>query len=316
MTKEWYISFHGGDEPTTLNNIHVYSTDGKWLRKALNKDSLPKTVELRELRGFTIGPDRNLYVVNAFKDYSQILRFRGALNKQDQHDFSDVFVQHDATSNPGLVHPFNAAFDPQGNLCVTSQETSVALRYHGPKSRDATPGSPMEFPSALRGMPTGGLYPGTFCASAKQEPRGLVVVREAVFIAGLLYVADRDADCVKKYDPISGEHKGEIVAKGLIDKPIHLAVSGSDLYIGSRGNESVSKCNLQTGAVTPFIQPRAGGLKNPAGMAFGNDGFLHIASRGSRQVLRYRIDGALPDKKPFIDDLKDDPEFIELMSRP
>lgn len=315
MKKEWYISFHGGDEPTTLNNIHVYSPAGQWLRKALNKNSLPPNITLRELRGFTIGPDKNLYVVNAFKDYSQILRFRGELNKHDQHDFDCVFVQRDAASNPGLIHPFNAVFDPQGHLCVTSQETSIALRYHGPKSRDAAPGQPMDIPPALKGVAAGGLHPGTFCASAKQAPRGLVVVREAVFIAGLLYVTDRDADCVRKYDPVTGEHRGEIAAKGLIDKPIHLAVSGNDLYIGSRGNESVSKCDLLSGTVTPFIQPRAGGLKNPSGLAFGNDGFLYVASRGTRQILRYRIADALPDIRPFIDDLKDDPEFIELMAR-
>ena len=142
MKKEWYLTFHGGDERTTLNNIHVYSLDGQWLRKALNKNSLPQTVALRELRGFTIGPDKNLYVVNAFKDYSQILRFRGELNKHDQHDFDGVFVQHDAASNPGLIHPFNVVFDPPGHLCVTSQETSIALRYHGPNSKEAPPGRP------------------------------------------------------------------------------------------------------------------------------------------------------------------------------
>jgi hypothetical protein len=41
MPSEWYVSFHGGEEKTALNNIHVYSTDGKELRKALNKQSLP-----------------------------------------------------------------------------------------------------------------------------------------------------------------------------------------------------------------------------------------------------------------------------------
>ncbi len=52
MPKEWYISFHGGDEKVSFNNIHVYSTDGKELRKALNKESIPEGVTLRELRGF------------------------------------------------------------------------------------------------------------------------------------------------------------------------------------------------------------------------------------------------------------------------
>ena len=42
MPKEWYVSFHGGEEEASLNNIHVYSTDGMKLRKALNKKSLPE----------------------------------------------------------------------------------------------------------------------------------------------------------------------------------------------------------------------------------------------------------------------------------
>jgi sugar lactone lactonase YvrE len=52
-------------------------------------------------------------------------------------------------------------------------------------------------------------------------------------------------------------------------------------------------------------------LKNPAGLAFGNDGFFYVASRGSRQILRYRLEDGRPDKHPFIDALADDPEFIE-----
>jgi hypothetical protein len=59
MPKEWYVSFHGGEEESALNNIHVYSTDGKRLRKALNKKSLPAGLKLRELRGFVFGPDQN-----------------------------------------------------------------------------------------------------------------------------------------------------------------------------------------------------------------------------------------------------------------
>lgn len=76
----WYISFHGGDNSSSLNNIHVYDADGRELGKALNRNSLPPGLELRELRGFAFGPDGNLYVANAYRKYSQILQFAGALN--------------------------------------------------------------------------------------------------------------------------------------------------------------------------------------------------------------------------------------------
>src|SRR5207244_9345640 len=118
MTSEWYVSFHGGDEKETLNNIHVYSNDGRELRKALNTKSLAVGVTLRELRGFVFGPDQNLYVVNSHYEYSEVLKFKGALNNDGQHDFVGIFVKRDSVSNPGISHPFNAVFDSEGDLYV------------------------------------------------------------------------------------------------------------------------------------------------------------------------------------------------------
>ena len=313
MKLEWYISFHGGAESGALNNIHVHSPEGRKLRKALNQDSLPPTVALRELRGFTMGPDGMLYVVNAFREFSQVLRFKGKRNKHKQHSFHDIFVQPDAARNSGLIHPFSVTFDVRGNLHVTSQDTSLTLRYFGPGSDEGVPGTAMPLPPALRNMAGGSFHPGTFCASATQVPHGLVVVRGAVFFAGLLYVADRDADCVKKFDALTAAYCGEIAAPGLIDKPIHLVVEDGTLYIGNRGNESVAKCNLQTEMVTAFVEPKSGGLKNPSGLAFGRDGFFYVGSRGSRQILRFRSADGRPDLRPFIDDLEDEPEFIQLV---
>ena len=83
MPKEWYVSFPGGKEKASPNNIHVYSTEGMILRKALNKKSLPEGTKLRELRGFVFGPDQNLYVVNPYFEYSEGLKFRDALMKME-----------------------------------------------------------------------------------------------------------------------------------------------------------------------------------------------------------------------------------------
>jgi hypothetical protein len=52
-------------------------------------------------------------------------------------------------------------------------------------------------------------------------------------------------------------------------------------------------------------------LENPSGLAFGDDGYFYVASRGSRQILRYRLSDGVPDLKPFIDQLDDEPEFME-----
>ncbi len=312
MKTEWYLTFHGGADRGDRNNLHVYDLDGRHLRKALDRDSLPPTVELRELRGFTFGPDGDLYVANSFREHSQILRFKGKLDRRHDHDFREVFVNADATTNPGLSHPFNLVFDSAGDLCVTSQNTSLVLRYHGPHSHQ--PGSPMPLPPALAAT-AAHFAPGTFCPAATQVSDGLHVVREALFDHGILYVVDRDADQVKRFDAATGDYLGPIEAHGAIDKPIHLALHRSTLFIGNRGNESVVRCDLLTGKVSPFIAPKAGGLRNPAGLAIGPDGFFYVASRGSHQILRYRLDDGLPAPRPFIDNLEDEPEFLELITR-
>jgi hypothetical protein len=315
MTHEWYLTFHGGEGRSDLNNIHVYSADGQKLRKALDRASLPANVELRELRGFTFGPDGCLYVANAYHEFSEVLRFEGSLDSRGKHRFRDVFVESDPFHNPGISHPFSVTFDSHGDLYVTSQNTSLVLRYHGPGSTAGLPGTPMALPPSLAQIEERTFSPGTFCASAREVPHGLTVVREAHFVRGCLYVVDRDADCVRKYDPGTGASLGAIIAPGLLDKPIQLAATGDILYIGNRGNESVVKCDVRNGEVTPFIHPKAGGLNNPSGLAAGSDGYFYVGSRGTHQVLRFRMFDGLPDRRPFIDHLDDEPEFIEPVVR-
>jgi hypothetical protein len=316
MPKEWYISFHGGDEKVSLNNIHVYSTDGVKLRKALNKKSLESGVNLRELRGFTFGPDRNLYVVNAFFEYSEVLKFKGSLNKSGQHDFLGVFVKRHADLNPGIDHPFNLAFDSNGDLYVSSQNTNLVARYHGPLGKTGQPGTPMPLPQALdleKEAP-----PGTFVPSAKLAANGLQDVRAAIFALNneFLYVADRAADCVRTYEAGTGRYLRNLVSRSdELDKPIHLLHSpdGRYLFIGSGGNDSILRHDLNRNATSVFVAPKSGGLNGPAGMGFGDDGFLYLASRNTKEILRYDANDGRPSSKPFIKDLADNPEFLMLV---
>jgi hypothetical protein len=315
MTSEWYVSFHGGDEKASLNNIHVYSTDGNELRKALNKKSLPAGVTLRELRGFVFGPDRNLYVVNSYFEYSEVLKFKGALNKDGQHDFAGVFVKRHAEVNPGIDHPFNVAFDSQGDLYVSSQNTSLVARYHGPASKTGQPGMPMPFPEGLNLDMD--LPPGTFVPSAKLASKGLMEVRAVIFAPnGDLFVADRAADCVRIYEAGTGRYLRNLVSRSdQLDKPIHLLLSPDARYllIGSGGNDSILRHDVHRNSASVFVRPKSGGLNGPAGMAVGDDGFLYVASRNSKEILCYGwIDGR-PRGKPFITNLPDNPEFLMLV---
>ena len=315
MPNEWYVSFHGGAEKDSLNNIHVYSSDGREVRKALNTKSLAADVTLRELRGFVFGPDRNLYVVNSYYEYSEVLKFKGVLNKDGQHDFVDIFAKRDTSSNPGLSHPFNAVFDSEGDLYVSSQDTSLISRYHGPTTKVGKSGTPMPLPSFIKD--SNAMPPGTFVPSKNLSSNGVRVVREAIFgLDGNLYVADREANCVKKYQGHSGSYLGKLVSQSDgLDNPIHLLFSpdGRYLFIGNGGNDSILLHDTAENSTKVYVASKAGGLNGPAGMAFGDDGRFYVASRNSREILRYDdIDGTRHGQV-FIKDLKDNPEFLMLV---
>ena len=50
-------------------------------------------------------------------------------------------------------------------------------------------------------------------------------------------------------------------------------------------------------------------------MAFGDDGFFYVASRNSKEILRYGSVDGRPRGKPFVKDFPDNPEFLMLVHR-
>jgi DNA-binding beta-propeller fold protein YncE len=325
----WYITFHGGESPgrhsqnkehsaeahhDTWNNIHVFGLDGTPLGKALDTHNLPDDLVLRELRGFAFGPDGDLYVANAYKDASQVLRFAGQSGPDGRHRFREVYAErHEA--NPGLAHPFDVAFGQDSHLYVPSQDTNIVGRYYGPHETEGKPGTPMPHPEALQDADPKHLLPGTFIPSQKHAHRGLHAVRGAIFGPdGDLYVADRDADSIKRYDGSSGAFQREYRHRHLTT-PVHLAFRAHDgaLLAGSRDEDAVFVIDPDSGVLTTLVESGAGGLRAPAGIAFGPDGSLYVSSRETRQILRFDASTGKPDATPFIDGLGDFPEFIALV---
>jgi len=311
MAGLWYVSFHGGEGRHEWNNIHRFSPAGEHLGGALDRESLPAGLKLRELRGFRFGPDDDLYVANAYKDRSQILRFHGQPDAAGTHAFRDIFAEGHA-QNPGLAHPFDVEFGADGNLFVPSQDTSLVGRYYGPSATGGKPGSAMPYPIALQDFPDGTFNPGTFVPSARHVPTGLQEVRHAIIgPEGNLFVADRAANRIKRYDAATGELIREYDAKHLVT-PIHLLWLAGDrrLLIGSRDRHAVLTMDPESGKTTELIPPKSGGLESPAGLALGPDGMLYVASRDGKQILRYEARTGRPEKRPFIDELPDRPEFL------
>lgn len=312
----WYISFHGGDDDAEWNNIHVFDLEGRPLGKALAAHTLPQGLELRELRGFEFGPDGALYVANAYQHASQVLRFTGTVNAHGQHEFIDIFVDRHQ-DNLGLAHPFDVTFGPDHNLYVPSQDTNVVGRYYGPAATDGTPGQPMPFPEALENEKARHLLPGTFVPSAEHVPDGVRTVRRTLFgPGGDLFVADRDTNSVKRYETPSGKLRA-VYKHHKLDKPVHLFSRLQDgaVLVGSREQNAIFVVDPATASVELLVEPGAGGLNAPAGMAMGPDGKLYVCSRQGKSILRFDPQTGAPDPEPFISALKDYPEFISLVDR-
>jgi streptogramin lyase len=218
-----------------------------------------------------------------------------------------------------LHHPFGVAFGPDGHLYVPSQDTNVVGRYFGPKTNHAVPGTPMPHPEALHGMTAKHLPPGTFVPSHEHAPDGVRTVRRAIFGPDRdLYVADRDRHSVKRYDGQSGALLREYRYDALTT-PVHLLFHDANgaLLVGSRDGHAIFAVDTVTGYLTTLVQPGAGGLHKPAGMAVGPDGKLYVCSRDSKQILRFDATTGQPDPQPFLnqDALEDFPEFITLIDR-
>lgn len=312
----WYVTFHGGDDEREWNNIHAFDLNGEPIGKALDAHSLPDDLELRELRGFAFGPEGDLFVANAYKRASQVLRFAGQVDSEGKHRFRDVFVEQHG-ENPGLAHPFDVAFGPDDNLYVPSQETNLVGRYFGPKATDGDPGHPMPHPEAIREEALKHALPGTFVPSQEHTPSGVRTVRRAIFGPdGDLYVADRDDNRVKRYDGKRGNLQREYKHKHLTS-PVHIAFRPGDgaLLVGSRDQDAIFSIDIESGETSVLVKSQAGGLKAPAGMAFGPDGKLYVCSRLGKQLLRYDAHTGEPDSAPFVADLEDAPEFIGLVGR-
>ncbi len=324
----WYISFHGGSGG--VNNIHVYHDNG---HKHSHPHLLPtkgSNPALQELRGFDLVSGL-LYVVDAYKKYSQILVYEAG--GDGGYSFKEVFASKDTVNS--ILHPYDLTFDPQGHCFVSSQDNNVVTGLEQANSplpvasylQQQYP-SPAEFLAGTIVASSIGALPGvpTPAPPDVSKPQGLGVrftdhtnsrvansVRGVLFYDGYLYVADEPANAVKLYDGSTGELYGQITGDNL-SSPVQLLLNASTgiLYISSSGNDSVVSYDLSKGAPSGIVAPTtfiAGKVKSISGMAFDADGNFYAAERKAKKIKKFPPDGS-GGGKDFITDLPDNPEFI------
>ncbi len=327
----WYISFHGGSGG--VNNILVYHDSGK---PHSHPDLLPtggSNPVLQELRSFFITGDL-LYVVNAYKDYSQILLYEEEGNSGYQ--FQEIYASKDTVNS--ILHPYDLTFDTQGMCYISSQDTNVITGLQGANDPlEVAPYLQQQYP------PPNEFFAGTIVASSigalpntptpappnVPVPQGLGVsftnnedekvshsVRGVLFDNGYLYVADEPSNSVKVYDSKTGKRYGQIMGDNLVN-PVQLLLYEKVLYIGSSGNDSVVNYDLSQGHPTEIVTPQTfidGEVKHVSGMAFGPDRYFYAAERKAQKIKKFPPDGK-GKGEDFIKDLPDNPEFIRYVPK-
>lgn len=210
---------------------------------------------LEDPRGFTYGPDGNLYVGGGRSN--NVMRYDGQTG-----DLIDEFV---APGEGGLLTPRGVTFGADDNLYVASRDTGSILRYDG----------------------LTGAFIDAFVPSGSG---GLIGPQDILFGPGdgHLYVADFQLDAVLRYDGITGAFIDEFVSSGsggLIDPAGLTFGPDGHLYVAGGG---VLRYDGLTGTfLDAFVPLGSGGLVNPTGVIFGPDDHLYVADWSGSAVLKY-----------------------------
>lgn len=280
-------SFHGGSAANAINSL-LSITPSASPASMLSPTSAGVMPALSELRGFTTDASGRLYVVNAYKDFSQILAFGKPAVPNGPFVFASVFA---GGKDSELAHPFCAAFGSDGHLYVSNQDPnsqgSVAVTYY-------------EGPA----MNNPGRFKGIFAD-------GFTALRGIATDGTLWYVADagdsKTAGSVSIFDA-----KGKKQSSLSVNQPVHLLYDGSTyLYIGSEKDNAVYRFDTtgKATSVSPFIQSSTTiPIDHTGGLAIV-DGVFYVASRKGMAINQYPLAQPSPGSV-FIGGLADNPEFI------
>ncbi|QLH48792.1 MAG: hypothetical protein HWD57_02575 [Candidatus Accumulibacter cognatus] len=335
----FYITFHGGRVGTAINNVHVYDLiDGHPV--CLTTAALqtpPGSPVLSELRDLVFGPSGHLFVINGYKDASQVLCYSAIPDADHRHAYQGIYA--DARVSDGIVHPFALAFDGRDNGYLSSQDSNVVTALKPPGTGKRSPA--LAVAAGLRAQKGKRFLKGTFVASSRgklpasparppsncRQPAGLAVVvapdpskkhpkrtkvahsvRDVLVYGNSLYVADEPGNAVKIYDLAEGKTRGQLQGQiadaQFLQAPVHLLAHGDDLYIGSSGTDTILQYHFGSGELKTVVR----GVRTISGMCFDAAGNFYVASRDDKAIYCCGADFGPP--RAFISGLQDNPEFL------
>jgi hypothetical protein len=302
---QWLLTMHG--EEGKPQGVWGLTGEGE-LKGPLNAPlpDGPAGPAPHDLRGLTPLPDGGFLAMNAFSKDTRILRF-GAARADGTYPYVGDFTKL-GPDNPAMVHAYQMAIGPDGQVYVGNQDTNTVTRYVGVGQPDA--GKPLSPPVAMSHLAD--LPPGVIVPNAKSSPEGIGEVRGIAFGPdGLLYVCDRTGSRVSAYDTSSGR-RVKVVADAShgLKHPIQMAFTqdGTTMFVGDNGVDAVFKVELASGAVSTFVPKGGSGLKAPSALVIKGDA-LFVGSREGKQVLKFRLKDGKADDRPFAT-LPDNPEFL------
>jgi glucose/arabinose dehydrogenase len=210
--------------------------------------------------------DRQLpsgYLLVGSFDNNSILRY-----SETTGAFVDQFDPHNLAN---LKNPGPGVFGPDGNLYVSSgvflNNNQKVVKYNG----------------------TTGAFQSVFASQNVTSPRGLLFGPD-----GNLYVADGndaasgDPASVERFDGKTGAFLNYFVApsSGGLEHPSYMVFGPDgkndgklDLYVAAGHQGAIYRYDGTTGAFKGvFVTAASGGLDAPAGIVFGADGNLYVAS--------------------------------------